>query len=130
MIGLTTKQSEYVRNRGFEIIQREPTVADKFPYIVLSAPRFILEQSEISYKYSPSHWRATRATCHPSRQDQDFLVREIELMVGRDMDLEGELIETTPGRPIKVFIVDDAWNPIAQELVEKYPPMLLPSSTN
>ena len=127
---LTQDQLNYLKERGFEIIQGMPVAEDKFPYVVLGFPRQILGQSEISYNYSPSHYRVTREIRHPSTHKSGLLIREIELMVGRDMELEGKVIRTTPGQPIKVFVLDRAWNLITKELTEKYPSKFLPLSRN
>ena len=59
---------------------------------------------------------------HPSRTKKDLLVKLIEGLVANGMQHDGDegIFKTKPGKTIKVFVVDPAWNETARELVAKY----------
>jgi len=118
---LTEEQTDYLKERGFVVFNREPLRDDFFPYVVLGPLRNYLGESEIRYLYSPNYHRATFFPRHPSVNKIPLLIKEIELMVGREMDVEGSLINTRSGEPIKVFMLDPNWISVTKELVEKYP---------
>jgi len=62
----------------------------------------------------------TMGIAHPSTTPESELVKLIESAVADGMASEGELYQTTPGQPIKIFMLDPAWKEIAETLVAKY----------
>ncbi len=118
---LTDKEKQYLRERSFEIIYAKPTEESSFPYVVLNKLQNQMPNAGIVYWKN----RNSSAVClgkihHPSNTPEDSLIKTIEKVVAERMDLEGVLFTTNPGEPIKVFVADDAWKQVAEQLAAKY----------
>jgi len=117
---LSPEQKQYLQERKFEIIEGRPSQEEPFPYVTLREPQQWIEQSEVSYRQTPSSSTGTMGVAHPSTMGEDELVELIENMVGENMSLDGKLFNTKPGTPIKVYVIDPAWKAVAQKLDSKY----------
>lgn len=117
---LLPEQTRYLGERGFQVVQGEPSTDEAFPYVTLRDPQQFLETSEITYHEMPDYSVGTAEVAHPSTMDGDALVALIESTVAQSMDGEGQLFRTTPGQPIKVFVIDNAWKDVADALAAKY----------
>ena len=117
---LSLKEKQYLEERGFKIIKGSPSPNEHFPYITLREPQEWELNSEITYHASPRLTGVTYSVYHPSNRKESDLIKTIERMTAEGMTLEGKIIHTKPGKPIKVFVMDNAWMSVAKKLAEKY----------
>ena len=117
---LTSRQLRYLRERGFEVRQGTPAADEPHPYITLKKPADSVWDSEITFHQTDSSDTGNSELMHPYHTDKPELVEFIERLVAEDMGLEGRLYRTAPGRPIKLFVVDPAWQDTADALAKKY----------
>ena len=117
---LTSEQNQYIQERGFEVVDGRPTAQEPFPYVTLREPQAFSETSEMTYHKTQGSSIGTMGVAHPSTTSNDELVDLIESSVGGSMALDGELFQTKPGQPIKVFVIDPAWKEVADTLAVKY----------
>ena len=117
---LSQEQTEYLKGRGFEMVLSSPPQNEQYPYLTLRKPGEWAEDSSIRYHYNDSSHAALYGLIHPTIHDKDILVSIIEEVVSECKTMDGKLFTTTPGKSIKIFVLDDAWKEVAQELVSKY----------
>ncbi|MFH1133122.1 MAG: hypothetical protein V1735_01395 [Nanoarchaeota archaeon] len=119
---LTPEQIQYISERGFTVIEGEPPQQEAFPYLVLREPQKFYEQGSIEYRLLQGS--KTISHGHPSGNPSDELVDVIEQAVANNIPFDGSPIwfTTTPGQPIKVFVVDPTWTQVAENLVAKHGP--------
>ena len=117
---LTPTQTQYLKERGFQIIEQQPSREQPFPHLTLREQQQFFEEAEITYHYSSSSRTGIGGITHPSTTPSDELINIIENAVAYGSEMEGKLYNTTPGQPIKIFVLDPAWKEIAETLAAKY----------
>jgi len=117
---LALEQSQYLKERGFEVVVGEPNRKEPFPYVSLQEKQPNLLSSEITYHHAIGLSTKTMNVLHPSTRGEDELVGIIEKFVGTNMIHDGRIFHTQPGKPIKIFVIDPAWQGVADTLVTKY----------
>ena len=124
-MALSLEQTRYLQERGFEAVNGEPSSDEAFPHIILREPQQHVAPSEISYRLKPyitveTYVLPDHSAAHPSTIPASELVDFIEKTVADFSDLDGKLFHTTPGKPIRIFVTDPAWEGVAAALAAKY----------
>ena len=117
---LSEMQIQYLKERRFEIIQGAPPIGEQYPYVSLREPQRIIADTSLTYHETKRLVVGRIGKAHPSNAAKDDLVDAIEYIVGNEMRLDGQLFTTQPGRKIKVFVADPAWNDVGLALAERY----------
>ena len=117
---LNVEQIKYIKDRGFEVINGNPPKGEPYPHLRLRERQEHFPEGEIEYHTNEGGKDITKGICHPSGKPAEELVPIIEQMVANGMNKEGTFYTTTPGDPIKVFVVDSAWDQVAKRLVDMY----------
>ncbi len=102
------------------MVSGRPSTDEPFPYVSLREPQQWFEQSEMTYHQTPTSSTGTAGVAHPSTMSNPELVDLIEVSVAGGMTFDGEIFQTQPGKPIKVFVIDPAWKEVADALAVKY----------
>ena len=117
---LSEEQREYLSQRGFEMVKGNPGPDTEFPHVTLDRISHTMARSEISYHITKNMKIDTFYQCHPSLQDEGYLVPRIEGIVIGEMGLDGIRFTTEIDKPIRIFVQDAAWESVAQNLVDKW----------
>jgi hypothetical protein len=117
---LTAEQTQYLKERGFMIINNKPADSEPFPYLTLEEQFNRIYESQITYRFGHTGAMITSGVTHPSTMGKDELVGILEEMVGSCLPLDGKRFSTQQGNPIKVFVIDPAWNDVEAALAAKY----------
>ena len=117
---MTEEAERYLKDRGFEVIEGKPSAGEKYPYLTLRKPQQFMTEHEITYHMGPGHTNFTPGIMHPSVCEESILIRQIEMDVSVNREGDGRVFSTTPGKPIKIFVMDSEWMPVATKLREKY----------
>ena len=125
----TPEEEEYLKSRGFKFFCREPHDDESCPYVVIKRIETknkygeVVFVSDIIYQETKHEsWDTYKEILgmHPSYSTEDHSVKLVERIVTYDINLEGKLFTTKPGKPIKVFVTDPAWKGALEKLVKKY----------
>jgi len=119
MTELTTEQKAYLHARGFERKDGNPPGNEMIPYVILREPQKTMFESEAFYAvgddlvlgFSPS-------ICHPTTRDEDYLAGLIAKNVSDYGIKQPSLVPER--RPIRVFVIDNAWDGVVQKLLGRY----------
>ena len=116
----TEDDLEYIRQRGFEIVEADskPGREQELPYLLLYGH----EQGPVSdmvYHNTHTGGAISMGKITPELSPEIF-IDIVEQMVVSNRSLEGTLFNTQPGVPIKIVMLDDAWKLLAEQLVEHY----------
>jgi hypothetical protein len=122
IMALTRDQEQYLKQRGFEAIAGRPEQDQEFPYVLLGPISRTMARGEIEYHISQGAMDTTAYQCHPSLQDQDYLVARVAGIVANGIVEEGKHFTTKPGTPFRVFVEDEHWQPIADRLATAFLP--------
>lgn len=121
---LTEDEQQYLNERGFEIVDDSfhPWFVDERPVLTLnSLPISEDEPENPGVKYWTNNNSGTRSdNTHPSKQSDDELIQIIEKTVASNKMWEGDFFTTEPGHKFKVYVIDQAWQGVAEKLVDKY----------
>ncbi len=117
---LRDEQTAYLRQRGFKVVEGQPEESETFPYLTLRGVQERGLESEMRYHLSQRSSVGTAGVAHPSTMGTDELVNLIEGTVAGNMAAEERVFQTQAGTPIKVYVLDSAWNEVATTLAAKY----------
>ena len=133
---LTEEQRQYVRERGFEVVEGVPPKDELRPYFILGGRQKLGSFSDITFCESLIYGHglpvANKRKYRRSQPLEKLIGIMEELVVkGRESGDWARAInndpalakyfDTRPDNPIKVFVVDPAWKEVAEKLAEKYP---------
>lgn len=118
--GLTPQQSQYLKERGFEIVEGEPGPEEPYPYLALRGYQGWSGDPAVVYHQGEQSSSALINPAHPLEAPTDKLVGTIEHLIAASMDEDGGLFSTSPGTVIRVFVTDKSWNDVAASLSMKY----------
>ena len=97
-----------------------PSANESTPYLMLLEPQTDMFEAEMQYVLG-NDWYLMFSThvLHPSTAEEGYLANFIEYNIS-NYDLK-EPLSVTEGRPIRVFVVDAAWDGVVQRLLQRYP---------
>lgn len=117
---LTEDDRNYIKQRGFEPVHMSEVPGEGFnlPYLLLYQPETgpILD---IAYHTTHTGGLMPYGNVDPSMEPNAF-IDLVEQMMASSRSLEGVMINTVPGIPIKVIMLGNAWDKLVDKLVEKY----------
>ena len=118
--GLTPEQATYLQARGFERISGTPPDDESYPFLTLREPQRGMFESEIRYEISPSTYLCFGINiCYPSTRREDYLKDLIERGISDFGLVDSQIVPE--GEPIRIFVMDNAWDCVVQNLLDRYP---------
>ena len=122
----------YLRARGFELMDREVKTDEESPYLVLRSK----EQGPVVFSYGFSIkddglYPGKKLSKVPGmciNSEFDWFMLNLEGIVASANNLKHPVSNESPikpGKSIKIFVQDSAWDEVAQELATRYPPVSL-----
>lgn len=116
---ISEEDQQYMRERGFEIIEGHPPRSAHFPYMVLRKFGDAVSGPEIRFMEDHTGGAVT-GIGDDLIDDKDALVSEMEKIVARERRVDGKLFSTEAGKPIRVFVADPIWMDAARTFADKY----------
>ena len=119
---LSQDQTQYLKERGFQVVEDTPV---EMPYLLLGHEIRPREDDGDVLPYSPEmmfrhklHTGGYEMRIHPNRDDLDTLLLGIEnaVVAGRSQ----EIFAVPNGEKIPIIVKDSTWNPLVDSLKEKY----------
>ena len=122
LVGLTDVGMDYMHLRGFEVMSGEHNKeSDLPPSVVLTTPTRDGDVYKGLFYFIGKGFLVGGASSDPRTNSIDELLGAVGVLVERSLDPDMPDIPTEG--PIKVYVEDKAWLPLAKALEDKYKPV-------